>query len=163
MRIERVSPGLETAIRALLLEAFPSPAEADLVDRLRHDGDIAIARVAVDENAVLGCVVLSPMAAAPMKALGLGPVAVASIRRRQGICGRLIRDSLEQARDEGWEAVFVLGEPAYYARFGFDAVTARGFTSPYAGPCFMALALQAAELPIRFGRVEYAPAFRGLK
>lgn len=162
MHIVPETPDLEGAIRALLLETFPGPAEADLVERLRCDGDIAFARAAMEGDAVVGHVVLSPMRA-PMKALGLGPVATAPRHRRQGIGSRLIRDALGWAKQESWEAVFVLGEPGYYTRFGFDADAARGFASPYAGPYFMVLALQESQLAVRTGRVDYANAFRDLE
>jgi putative acetyltransferase len=57
----------------------------------------------------------------------------------------------------------VLGDPAYYRRFGFDADAARGFESPYADPYFLVLALGSAGLSARSGRVDYAPAFRDLE
>jgi len=62
----------------------------------------------------------------------------------------------------GWGAVFVLGNPAYYGRFGFNAGDASGFTSPYAGLHFMVLALARGGLPMLRGRVEYAAAFAKL-
>ena len=54
--------------------------------------------------------------------------------------------------------MFVLGEPKYYCRFGFDPALARNFTSPYAGRYFMALALNS-ELPAIEGNIVHAPAF----
>jgi putative acetyltransferase len=98
---------------------------------------------------------------APFAALGLAPVAVAEDWRRRGIAARLIERGLTKAREEGWDAVFVLGEPRYYSRFGFSAGLAAGFSSPYAGPRFMALALQD-KLPSWVGSVDYAPAFSAL-
>jgi putative acetyltransferase len=73
----------------------------------------------------------------------------------------LVDESLKQAREQEWEAVFVLGDPAYYQRFGFRVDLARGFSSPYAGPHFMALSL-GARLRISGGRIDYAPAFASL-
>jgi len=60
-----------------------------------------------------------------------------------------------------WDAVFVLGEPAYYGRFGFDAGLARGFSSQFAGPALMVEPLKAT-LPALAGRIDYAPAFSAL-
>lgn len=54
----------------------------------------------------------------------------------------------------------MLGDPAYYRRFGFDARLAEHFATPYAGVHFMARAL-AATMP-RGGKAEYAPAFSAL-
>ena len=113
------------------------------------------------EDYVVGHVMLSRMQA-PFKALGLAPVAVHADWRRQGIADRLVRAGLAQAKIDGWEGVFVLGDPAYYTRFGFDLALASGFQSPYAGPHFMALALQDIGLPESTGVVSYAPAFAGI-
>ena len=72
-----------------------------------------------------------------------------------------MREALARARKDGWDAVFVLGDPAYYRRFGFDPEAARGFGSPYAGPHLMALPLKG-RLPVTTDRVDYAPAFAAL-
>jgi putative acetyltransferase len=68
---------------------------------------------------------------------------------------------LARAGAEKWEIVFVLGDPAYYRRFGFDPALASGFTSPYAGPHLMALGL-TQPLVKSADRVDYAPAFAAL-
>ncbi|MCC7251262.1 MAG: N-acetyltransferase [Hyphomicrobium sp.] len=162
MRIEHETPDRVGAIRALHLLALPTAGEADLVNRLRRDGDVAISLVAVEEKAVVGHIMVSPMRA-PFKAFGLGPVVVAPGRQWQGIGTRLVRSGLEQARAEGWEAVLVVGDPGYYGRFGFSAAAAGGFASHYAGPYFMALSLCGSELPVRTGSVDYAPAFGDLE
>lgn len=162
MLIKPESPDLESAIRALLLAAFPTSVEADLVDRLRRDGDLAISLAAMEDDAVVGHIAFSPMAA-PFDALGLGPVAVSPGRQRSGIGSRLIREGLTRAKNAGRGAVFVFGDPAYYTRFGFDAAAASGFASPYAGPYFMMLSLGGHALPVRSGSVAYAEAFRDLE
>lgn len=154
------TPDLEGAIRAVLLAAFPTAVEADLVERLRRDGDLVTALAACDGDEVVGYVALSRMEA-PVRALGLAPVAVAPGRQRQGIGSGLVRHGLARAGAGGWEAVFVLGDPAYYRRFGFETEAAAGFASPYAGPCFMVQPL-AGGLRTHTGRVAYAPAFAGL-
>ena len=53
----------------------------------------------------------------------------------------------------------VLGEPAYYARFGFEPAARLGLCCVYPAPpeCFMALRLDAARPPA--GVVRYDPAF----
>lgn len=149
------------SVRALLLAAFPTGAEADLVDRLRADGDVAIARVALSGDDIVGHIVLSRMDA-PFPALGLAPLAVRADRQGQAVGSRLIETALDEARAEGFDAVFVLGDPAYYGRFGFSAAAAEGFDSPYAGPFFMVVPLGRDALPVRTGRVAYAAAFADL-
>jgi putative acetyltransferase len=147
------------AIRRLHLESFPTGAEADLVEALRRDGDAVLSLVAEEGGEVAGHVLFSRMRA-PFRALGLAPLAVRPAWRRRGVAASLVAAGLAEAGAAGWEAVFVLGDPAYYGRFGFDAGLAVGFASPYAGPHFMLKPL--APLPFRTGRVDYAAAFAGL-
>ncbi len=160
MLIRDEVPADAAAVHAIVAAAFGQEAEADLVDRLRRDGDGVISLVAVAEGAVVGHVLLSRMAA-PFRALGLAPVSVAPDRQRAGIGSRLTRAALDRARGGGWEGIFVLGEPVSYRRFGFDPALAAGFASPYAGPCLMALSLRG-DLPARSGRIDHAPAFAAL-
>jgi putative acetyltransferase len=155
--IRNEGPMDRAGVRAIIEAVFARRDEADLVDRLREDGDCAISLVAVEGGEIVGHVLFSPMSA-PFRALGLAPVAVAPHRQRSGIGGRLIRTGLEHARAAGWQGVFVRGDPDYYRRFGFDPALASGFACPYAGPHLMALALGPA-LPVSSGEIGYAPAF----
>jgi putative acetyltransferase len=146
----------EHAVRGVVHDAFGRAGEAVLVDRLRADGDSVISLVAVDRDAIIGHVMLSRLGA-PFKALGLAPVSVRADRKRQGVGSALIRGALDRARQGAWDAVFVLGDPAFYGRFGFDADAARGFGSPYAGPHFMVHVVGGA-LAVT-GKLDYPPAF----
>ncbi len=160
LQIRLETPGDRAAIRLLVVAAFPTRAEADLVDRLRADGEVVYSLVATDDAAVVGHVLFSPMTA-PFRALGLAPVATAASHRRQGIASLRIKEGLALAGADGWQAVFVLGDPDYYGRFGFNAALAAAFSSPYAGEHFMALTL-GGTLPTLAGEVAYAPAFAAL-
>ena len=153
-------------IRNVHAAAFPTELEADLVERLVRDGDSVISLVACEDGAVVGHVLLSRMEVLGdgrrVDALGLGPVAVLPERRSQRIGSELIEAGLRLARELGAKVVFVLGEPEYYGRFGFDEKAARPFASPYAGPYFQAKILAAGfELPAG-GTADYAPAFAEL-
>lgn len=161
MIVQPENPDHYTAIRQLHAAAFPSPAEANLVEQLRHDGDACISLVATQDCRVIGHVTFSKMGA-PFRALGLAPVAVAADQRRRGIAAALINAGIERAKTESWDAIFVLGDPGYYQRFGFRADAAAAFTSPYAGPYLMVLALTETGLPVSAGRIDYAPAFSSL-
>jgi putative acetyltransferase len=161
MIIRLAQPADRTAIDIILLRAFPGPEEAELVVRLEADGDIVISLVAEVEGTVCGTVIFSVMSA-PFRALGLGPVAVLPEYQRQGIAAALIHEGIELARVEGWDGVFVLGDPEFYQRFGFLAETAAPFENAYAGPYLMAQSLLEGPLPATSGRVDYAPAFNGL-
>jgi putative acetyltransferase len=154
------------AIREVHLKAFPTPAEADLVTRLRDDFDSEISLVAEQAGRVVGHVVLSRMRVSAgsraLRALGLGPVGVLPGAQGSGVGSELVRSALAIAGTLGEEVVFVLGEPEYYTRFGFSAEAAAPFASPYAGPYFMALWLRPPAAPPVDGKADYAPAFASL-
>ena len=154
------------AIRAVHIAAFPTAAEADLVEALEREGDAVISLVAERDGEVLGHVLLSRMAVSneqrAYRALGLAPVAVRSEAQSQGIGSALVRAALSRAAETGEELVFVLGDPAYYGRFGFSAADAAPFASPYAGPHLMACRLRDDVPRPRAGKAEHARAFAGL-
>jgi putative acetyltransferase len=151
----------EAAIYDVVRAAFGQTAEAELVDELRADSDSTISLVAVDHDLIIGHVMLSKMKA-PFKALGLAPVSVWPNRQRAGIASSLVREALTRVRQGSWDAVFVLGDPAFYRRFGFDPELASRFISPYAGPHLMVLSMKNG-LPATTGRIDYAPAFAALE
>ena len=140
----------------LLMSAFPTSLEASLVRRLRKDGDVAISLVAVTGTEVIGHVLFSRMRS-PKMSLALAPVAVTESRRREGVAFALIAEGLERARADGWRAAFVLGDPAYYERFGFSHEVVRGKTCRYFGPALMGLILAGSN--VTEPHIEYAPAF----
>jgi putative acetyltransferase len=160
MVIRDEQAGDAAGIDAVVTAAFGRPGEAGLVEQLRRDGDVVLSLVAVDGHTIVGYLLLSPMTA-PFRALALGPVAVRPERQRTGIGSQLIRAGIDDARQAGWQAVFVLGYSNYYRRFGFDPALASGFTCRYSGPNLMALAL-TAPLPTTTGAIGYAPPFAAL-
>ena len=146
MNIRDERPEDHAAIRRLLTEAFGGEGEAKLVDSLRADGDLAIALVAEIEGEIAGYIAMSPLNSPP-RSLALAPVAVAPAWQRQGVGRALIEETLRRARTVEGCMVFVLGDPEYYARFGFSTEAARRFDSPYAGEHFMAIALTETPAP----------------
>jgi putative acetyltransferase len=151
------TPQDHSAIHGLLVAAFDRYGEAELVEALRKEGDLVFGGVAAVDRVIVGYAALSRMNA-PFPALGLGPIAVAAAYRGKGIASALLRWSLARAQEDRWRAIFVLGDGAFCGRFGFRPELAAGFGTPYAGPHFMALALNGA-LPAKEGPVDYAPAF----
>jgi putative acetyltransferase len=152
-------------VHALLLQAFGRLAEAELVIRLRRDGDLVLATVAIkDACELVGHVAFSRLhvvyAGQEFPAVGLAPLAVAAPYRRQGIGGALVHAGLDCLVLRGEALAFVLGDPAYYSRFDFAPGVARPFTCAYAGPHFMALRLKDAAPPA--GQVRYPAAFGSL-
>jgi len=157
MTIREETAGDMAGIRAVVAAAFGRPDEANLVDTLRADGEGVISLVAAEGSSIVGHVLFSRMTA-PLPALGMAPVSVAPHCQRSGVGSALIREGLARAQQQGFAAVFVLGDPAYYRRFGFDPDLARGFDCVYAGTHFMVLPL-AERLLVTTGAVSYAPAF----
>ena len=164
--IRPAEPADAAGIRAVHEAAFPTALEADLVEALVRDGDAIVSLVDARQGEIVGHVLLSRMTVSgdgqDMRALGLAPVGVRPGFQGGGIGSGLIEAALAIARSTGEALVFVLGEPDYYARFGFSAATAAPFASPYAGPYFMALALRPGLAPPAAGTAAYAPAFSGL-
>lgn len=145
------------AIRALHRAAFADePAVVSIVDDLNRSGDAVISLVAEHETNIVGHVLFSRLGA-PMRALTLSPLGVHPDVQRAGIGSALVRKGLDRARHDEWQAVFVLGSPAYYGRFGFNAPAAEGYTSPYYGWPFMALIFN--ESVPRAGRIDFPDAF----
>lgn len=154
-----IAPEAPSDARALYLlnrAAFGGAEEAELVEALRADGDLALSLAARFNRAFLGHVAFSPLKA-PFPAWAMAPLAVRKSVRGQGIAESLVRAGLEAARARGVQAVFVLGNPAYYRRFGFSSEAAKGFSSPWSGPYFQMLSLTDAALPK--GDLAYAKAF----
>ena len=54
-----------------------------------------------------------------VEALLLAPLCVVSEYRNRGLGSKLVNLSLEEAKKLGFKSVFVVGDPAYYNRFGF--------------------------------------------
>lgn len=165
-------PSDADAIERVHREAFPTPAEARLVVRLRAQGLAVISLVAECAGEIVGHVLFSPVtigdppaqSAATALYLGLAPVAVRPAWQRRGIGGRLIRAGLAACRDRGAALVVVLGEPRYYARFGFEPAEPRGLTSEYdAGEAFRVVDFLPAPRPAVAGLVRYAGPFRELE
>lgn len=120
MRIRDYRPDDMPAIEALYRAAFP---DEDLVPLLRELAaePAVVSLVAEDDAAPSGHVALTPCTVAETRdavAL-LGPLAVAPGRQRQGIGSALVRAALARASADGIGRVCVLGDPAYYGRFGF--------------------------------------------
>ncbi len=121
IRAER--PSDVAAREALLDAAFGENRHARTCQRLR-DGRApadSLALSAVARGKVVGTVRLWHVRAGAVPALVLGPLAVDSVYRRLGAGAALITRALATARARGHRAVLLLGDAAYYARFGFSA------------------------------------------
>jgi putative acetyltransferase len=148
--------------------AFGRPDEARLVARLRQEARPCVSFVAECGGRTIGHVFFSPVAiggdrAAP-PAGALAPVGVLPEEQGRGAGGALIRAGVEASRALGWELLFVLGNPAYHARFGFVLAAPHGlhYESHAFDAAFQVQALAAGALGRSRGWVRYHPAFAEL-
>jgi putative acetyltransferase len=147
--------------------AFPSPAEAELVDVLRAQADPILSLVACAGELVVGHILFTPVTLSghpELQLLGLAPMAVSPERQNTGIGRRLVRAGLERCRGLRAQAVVVLGHPKFYSRFGFEPASRFAIDSDYDVPdeVFMAQELFPGVLQDVAGRISYHAAFADL-
>ena len=122
IRNERV--GDIPAREALLDRAFGKERLRKTAERLRAGRRPAegLSFVAQADRSVVGTVRLWHVSAGPSRpALLLGPLAVDDASRGLGIGAALMQCATEAARASGHAAVLLVGDAAYYDRFGFSA------------------------------------------
>lgn len=118
--IRQARPADAPAIEQLYRDAFP---EEDLLPLVRDlAASDAVVFVAVVDGALAGHAAFAPCSVdhGPQTVALLGPVAVAPRLQGQGLGSAIIRAGTEHARHAGVAHVYVLGDPAYYGRFGFS-------------------------------------------
>jgi len=155
------------AVHAVHVAAFPTDAEADLVDRLRSDAAPIVSLVAVHGGVVAGHLLFSPVTidrAPKLPVMGLAPMAVLPDRQREGLGSALVHAGLDCCRERGARAVVVLGHPDYYPRFGFVPASRLGLRCVYDAPdeAFLALELAPGALAAAAGTAHYHSAFGDL-
>jgi putative acetyltransferase len=165
MTIRPETPADRDAVRRVHALAFGRAAEADLVDAMRDAGELACSLVALRDQAVVGHVAFSRARldhGAPV--LALAPLGVLPDERRQGFGSALVREGLRLAEATDAALVVVLGDPAFYARFGFAPAAGYRVRAPF--PVDSAEAWRAYRLPAwtpgAHGTVVYGAAFAAL-
>jgi putative acetyltransferase len=150
------------AIRELVGTAFRDKSFSDgtehlIVDALRRQHALTLSLVAEEEGSIVGQAAFSPVSIDGKHRdwFGLGPVAVAPERQRQGIGSALIEHGLARLSAMNSAGCVVLGDTRYYRRFGFridPRLTAIGLPPEH----FMVLPLRG---PTLTGNVRFHPAF----
>jgi putative acetyltransferase len=158
------SPSDVAAIHDLVTAAFADePAVAGLVDELRANGHLVLSLVAELDGAVIGHVGFSPVSFEPpqpaLNALQLSPLGVLPSHQRRGIGGALVRQGLETCRELGVDAVFLLGHPGYYPRFGFQPARNLGVHYQDDRDAFMGIALRPGALASINAKLLLSPEF----
>lgn len=144
---------------AFLPLAHSNQDEADIIDALRAAQALTISLVAIEDEELVGHVAFSPVTIAgqPEGWYGLGPIAVRPDSQGQGIGQELIRKGLAQLEALGARGCVVLGDPDYYARFGFETVV--GLELPGVPPEYFQCLTFAGQKPPH-GTVAYHEAFK---
>jgi putative acetyltransferase len=162
IHLRHEDPQDAAAIEHVTREAFLKArrtlhTEQFTVAALRRAGRMKVSKVAIHEGKVIGHVAISPVrvSGSDLGWYGLGPVSVLPSYQGRGIGSALIMDALLELSTSGAAGCVVLGEPAYYERFGFKAHT--GLTLPHAPAShFMAAAFNEI---VPTGIVSYHEAF----
>lgn len=131
--------------------------EQFIVNALRRCDCLTISLVAVDGDAIVGHVALSPVTISSGGPgwFGLGPISTLPNRQREGIGSLLIDSALAELKHIGAAGCVVLGDPGFYSRFGFKAH--RGLELPgVPAEYFQAISFGAEPPP---GSVRYHEAF----
>lgn len=156
------APGDEPAIEAVIIAAFLRAPHTDhteqfVVRELRAAGQLVVSLVAERDGVIVGHVALSPVTISDGSSgwLGIGPLSVEPALQGTGIGSQLMREALRRAEALGAPGCVLLGDPAYYHRFGFRAVPGLTYANIPPGP-FQALSFGG---PMPQGDVTYHPAF----
>ena len=166
--IRRELPGDEEPTRALHDAAFGVPDGAEhsletrILDRLRAEGDVldALTLVAELHGEVVGHVVCSRATMGQGPSVGLGPIAVRPDRQGEGIGSALVAAVLVTADQRHEPSVVLLGDPGWYAHFGFETAAEHGVGSPGPWPdAYFQVKRLGFWCPELAGPFRYAPAF----
>ena len=161
--IREIVPADHAAVSELLLEAFSGTAEELLTRELRETGHLLCELVAEYDGVLAGYAAFSRISAdidgRAIAAAALAPLAVESALRGLGIARRLIVAGLADVRAVGTDAVFVLGDPGYYAPFGFSNAMGRRFASPYPAEHMSALEFSPGAAAGSKGKLVYPRPF----
>lgn len=151
------------AIHAVTVAAFlnaPHTAHTEqfIVDALRKAGALTISLVAEQDGEVVGHVAVSSISISDGSAgwYGLGPISVRPKLQRKGIGSRLMQAALRLLQERGASGCALVGDPAYYSRFGFKPVS--GLVLPDVPPEYFQALSFGPSIPC--GVVTFHEAFR---
>lgn len=124
MKIQRLTAENRSRVYALLHLAFPeSEYEASLMENLHKNGKTVHEWVSVHRNKIIAYLAFTP--AYHVKnvcGLHLAPLAVTPEFQQQGVGSELLRFALRQEEIQS-HPLFVLGDPGFYKKFGFEPCT----------------------------------------
>jgi putative acetyltransferase len=134
IRPERPEDGLE--IRALVAAAFRADSDtADFVEAVRAEAEVCLAQVATRADAIVGhaqwCAAPLLVDGGRVKGAYLTCLSVEPSLHGRGIGSRLVRRGLAWLSKSGYGTATLLGDPAYYGRFGFSPELAERIEAPH--------------------------------
>jgi len=109
------------AILGLYPQAFPEEELRPLVTALLDPGEPVLSLIAERDGEIIGhvCFTRCGISGENVPLALLGPLLVSAGHQKQGVGGALIREGNALMANDGVCRVLVLGDPAYYGRFGF--------------------------------------------
>lgn len=136
---------------------YSSHTEQFIVNALRDSQQLIVSLIAEYEGQIVGHIAFSPVSISDGTTnwYGLGPVSVQPEFQNQGIGSQLIHAGLDKLKTLKAAGCVLLGDPEYYARFGFKAkseLVLQGVPAEY----FQTLSF-TEKIPL--GNVVYAEAF----
>jgi putative acetyltransferase len=146
MEIREHRAGDEPTIATLYPQAFPEEDLLPLVRALVDEPSGVLGLAAVIDDRVVGHALFTRCRIEPGagSAALLGPLAIDPAYQGQGVGAALVREGLARLDKARVQRVFVLGDPAYYRRFGFRMDT--NVVPPYSLPQEWAEAWQSLPL-----------------
>ena len=161
LEIRESLPGDIASLEMLYPDAFPDEDLLPLLRALLKEEASVLSLVGMEGHALVGHVIFThcDVAGSTEKVALLGPLAVDSQRQRGGIGSALVRTGFERLKRDGVAWVYVLGDPAYYGRFGFEPEEEVG--PPYALPeewrgAWQSIPLRDGQSPLR-GKLSVPP------
>lgn len=161
--IRTETPSDEDAIeqvtrRAFLSHPYSHQTEQFIIRALRADHVLSVSLVAEEAGRIVGHIAFSPVVISDGATgwYGLGPISVEPERQRRGIGRALMERGLAELRETGANGCVLVGDPAFYTRFGFannPALVLDGIPEEF----FLSLSFGTSAAR---GHVQFHPAFQ---
>ena len=154
LEIRDSAPSDLASLEKLYPDAFPDENLLPLVKELLGEETGVLSLVAIAGTTLVGhCIFTQCGIDGTDDSLSLlGPLAVATACQKQGVGSTLVRTGLQRVDAAGAVQVNVLGDPAYYGRFGFapDELVSPPYALPEAWRgAWQSIVLRSSEPPCR--------------